>query len=122
MRILLVTTGLLTGGAEMQIAALAGEYVRQGHTVAILNLLGQTEITVHPAVHMERLHLRAANATLRYARLPAAFRQASRFIAQWQPDVVHSHMVKMVAVSIQGSVSAARHHEYNPAKASGLSE
>jgi glycosyltransferase involved in cell wall biosynthesis len=94
MRILLVTTGLLTGGAEMQIAALAGEYVRQGHTVAILNLLGQTEITVHPAVHMERLHLRAANATLRYARLPAAFRQASRFIAQWQPDVVHSHMVK----------------------------
>lgn len=94
MRILLVTTGLLTGGAEMQVAALAGEYVRQGHTVAILNLLGQTEIGVDPAVHIEALHLRAANGRLRWAGLPGAVWHARRFIRQWQPDVVHSHMVK----------------------------
>jgi glycosyltransferase involved in cell wall biosynthesis len=91
MRILLITTGLLMGGAEMQVAALAGEYVRQGHTVAILNLLGLTDIAVNPAVHIESLHLRPSTKLLRWWQ---GVRQARRFVRQWQPDVVHSHMVK----------------------------
>lgn len=89
MRILLVTTGMLTGGAEMQIAALAGAFVAQGHAVALLNLIGRTEVTLDPRVTVHGLNLRSTPWSL-----AAGMWRARRFVRRWRPDVVHSHMLK----------------------------
>lgn len=89
MRILLVTTGMLTGGAEMQIAALAGEFVAQGHAVAVLNLIGRAELALDPRVTVHNLDLRPTPWSL-----ATGLWRARRFVSRWQPDVVHSHMLK----------------------------
>lgn len=89
MRILMVTTGMLTGGAEMQIAALAGEFVAQGHAVAVLNLIGRAEVALDPRVTVHGLDLRPTPWSL-----AAGLWRARRFVTRWGPDVVHSHMLK----------------------------
>lgn len=89
MRILLVTTGLLTGGAEMQVAVLAGGFVAQGHAVAVLNLIGRAELALDPRVELMNLGLRPQTLSL-----AAGLWRATRLVRAWQPDVVHSHMLK----------------------------
>lgn len=89
MRILLVTTGMLTGGAETQIAALAGAFVAQGHAVALLNLIGRTEVALDPLVTVHNLNLRPSPGSL-----ATGLWHARRFVRHWRPDVVHSHMLK----------------------------
>lgn len=89
MRILLVTTGLLTGGAEMQVAALAGGFAAQGHAVAVLNLIGRAELKLDPRVELMNLGL-----SPRPLPLAAGLWRAARQVRAWRPDVVHSHMLK----------------------------
>lgn len=87
LRILLVTTGMRLGGAERQVQSLAQEFSRQGHVVALLNLSGQSELSLPDGVEERRLNLQAH-------RLPLDLWHAARWIRRWQPDVVHSHMLK----------------------------
>ena len=87
LRILLVTTGMRLGGAERQIQSLATEFLRRGQSVALLNLTGRSELALPEGVHELRLCLKAH-------RLPLDLCRAARWIRRWQPDVVHSHMLK----------------------------
>jgi glycosyltransferase involved in cell wall biosynthesis len=87
MRILFVTTGMRMGGAEIQIAGLATELVEQGHTIALLNLTGETEIPLPAAVSVFNLNMRPQG-------LVRGLLLARHWVNQWCPDVVHSHMIK----------------------------
>ncbi|AQV95283.1 glycosyl transferase family 1 [Cupriavidus necator] len=88
LRIMVITTGLKLGGAEQQIAALAGSFIDLGNDVAILNLTTGTEVDLPPDVLVTELHMRKTPASML-----AALRKARRVIRQWQPDVIHAHMI-----------------------------
>ncbi|WP_432257903.1 glycosyltransferase [Cupriavidus sp. TMH.W2] len=88
LRIMVITTGLRLGGAEQQIAALAGSFTALGNDVAILNLTTGTEVDLPPDVPVTELHMRKTPASML-----AALRKARRIIRQWQPDVIHAHMI-----------------------------
>lgn len=88
MRILLLATGLKLGGAEHQIAALAGAFRALGHAVAIVSLSPGREIDVPPNVEVIELAMRKTS-----AGFLRALWQARAFVRAWRPDVIHAHMV-----------------------------
>lgn len=88
LRIMVITTGLKLGGAEQQIAALAGSFIALGNDVAILNLTAGTEVDLPPGVPVTELGMRKTPASML-----AALRKARHIIRQWQPDVIHAHMI-----------------------------
>ncbi|MGH7463006.1 MAG: glycosyltransferase, partial [Longimicrobiales bacterium] len=85
---MVITTGLKLGGAEQQIAALAGRFIALGNDVAILNLTAGTEVDLPPGVLVTELGMRKTPASML-----AALRKARQVIRQWQPDVIHAHMI-----------------------------
>ena len=87
MRVLFITTGMLMGGAEVQIAELASELTTQGHNIALLNLTGLSEVTLPPEVTVFKLNMRPRG-------LIRGLWVARQWINEWHPDVVHSHMIK----------------------------
>lgn len=88
LRIMVITTGLKLGGAEQQIAALARSFIALGNDVAILNLTTGTEVDLPPGVPVTELGMRKTPAAVL-----AALRKARHIIHQWQPDVIHAHMI-----------------------------
>jgi len=88
LRIMVITTGLKLGGAEQQIAALAGRFMALGNDVAILNLTAGTEVDLPPGIPVTELGMRKTPASML-----AALRKARQVIRQWQPDVIHAHMI-----------------------------
>ncbi|WKZ85942.1 glycosyltransferase [Ralstonia pickettii] len=88
MRILLLTTGLKLGGAEQQVAALARQFVALGHAVAVVSLTPGSDVALPEAVTVVPLEMRKTPLSIMRAlwRLRA-------FVRQWQPDIVHAHMV-----------------------------
>ncbi|BDB25174.1 glycosyltransferase [Cupriavidus sp. P-10] len=88
MRILLLSTGLKTGGAEQQVAGLAQAFVRKGHDVAIVSLTPGCEVTLPQGITV--LHLNMRKTVPSMAR---ALQQLNRFVRQWRPHVIHAHMV-----------------------------
>ncbi|QRQ88159.1 glycosyltransferase [Cupriavidus oxalaticus] len=88
MRILLLCTGLKTGGAEQQVAGLAQAFVRDGHDVAIVSLTPGCEVTLPASATVVHLNMRKT-----VTSMVRALRQLNRFVKQWQPQVIHAHMV-----------------------------
>jgi len=88
MRILFLITGLKLGGAERQVAALAGRFVQDGHAVAIVSLTTGQEVTLDPRVEVRVLGMRKTPWSML-----GALAGVRRFVRQWQPDVIHAHMV-----------------------------
>lgn len=88
LRILVITTGLKLGGAEQQIAALARAFVALGNEVAILSLTEGREIELPPDIAVTELGMRKTPRSML-----AALRKAHHLVRQWQPDVIHAHMV-----------------------------
>ncbi|WP_342051796.1 MULTISPECIES: glycosyltransferase [unclassified Cupriavidus] len=88
LRILLVATGLKVGGAEHQVAALAGAFRALGHVVAIVSLSPGREIEVPAGVEVIELAMRKTP-----AGLARALWQARAFVRAWRPDIIHAHMV-----------------------------
>lgn len=88
MRIVLLVTCLQLGGAEQQVAALAREYVALGHRVTVVSLLPGTEVALPAGVDTVMLTMRKSPLSLL-----AALVQVRHFVLQWQPDVVHAHMI-----------------------------
>jgi len=88
MRILLVTTGLKTGGAEHQVVGLARAFLGMGHEVSILSLSPGREIEPPAAAHVVELDMRKNPASMLWALW-----HARNFICAWKPDVMHAHMV-----------------------------
>lgn len=88
MRILLVTTGLRTGGAEHQVVALAHAFLRKGHAVAILSLTPGCEIELPAEAHVVTLDMHKTPADMM-----RALWQARALVRAWRPDIIHAHMV-----------------------------
>lgn len=87
MRILLLTTGLLTGGAERQVMDLAAQWVRTGHAVHVVSLTDESQFPIPDGVGVTFLKLRK-NPLSAFE----ALREAGALVRRWQPDVLHSHM------------------------------
>lgn len=90
MRILYVITGLGIGGAETITLNIANQMMRRGHTVALYYLTGVNKLAerIDPCIEVVGLKM-----TKTPCGLLKALYKAYRLIRQWQPDVVHSHMV-----------------------------
>ncbi|MGB6006492.1 glycosyltransferase [Castellaniella sp.] len=88
MRILMVTTGLLLGGAECQVVSLADRLAARGHDVIIAYLTGSVGVRPSRAVELYPLHV--SKTPLGVLRGCLRLR---RLVRRWRPDVVHSHMV-----------------------------
>ncbi|WP_444633046.1 glycosyltransferase [Cupriavidus oxalaticus] len=88
MRILLLSTGLKTGGAEQQVAGLAQVFVRQGHDVAIVSLTPGCEVPLPQGIAVLHLNMRKT-----LPSMARALRQLNKFVRQWRPHVIHAHMV-----------------------------
>lgn len=88
MKILYVITGLGQGGAERVVCDLADKMYENGFEVKIAYLTG--DILTHPAhKEVELIKINLNN----IVTLPIAYLNLSRLIKQYNPDVVHSHMV-----------------------------
>ncbi len=88
MRIILLSTGLGMGGAEQQIVGLAKQFLIEGHAVAIVSLTADQEVELPSEATIVNLGMRKT--ALSFA---AAFCRLRRFVRDWQPDVIHAHMV-----------------------------
>lgn len=89
-RILIVTTGLAIGGAEMQVMALARRYHRDGKTVEIASLLTPVAFIeelkeLGIPVHNLKMRRKVPN--------PMAIVKLVRVYRDFNPEVVHGHMI-----------------------------
>ena len=89
MNIALIITCLGLGGAETQVADLADRLARLGHTVLIISLTD--EMIVLPKNTRVRVESLAMNKNP--ACIVTAYRRACHLLREFEPDVVHSHMV-----------------------------
>jgi len=90
MRILLLTTSLLRGGAETQVFLLARAFRARGHQVRVVSMLepgGYMDDLAEADVEVSSLQLR------RGVGDPRGITRFARVVRRWRPDVVHSHMV-----------------------------
>lgn len=88
MKFLYVITGLGLGGAENVVANLADQMVARGHEVKIAYLTG--DISVRPKVSdVEIIYLGLKSPK----NIFSASRKYKKLIKEYQPDVVHAHMV-----------------------------
>lgn len=88
MKILYVITGLGQGGAERVVCDLADNMHKKGHEVKIAYLTG--EILTCPCYKEIQLIKIDLN---NLSSLPKSYLKLTRIIKEYQPDVVHTHMV-----------------------------
>jgi len=89
MRILYVTTGLKSGGAERVVCKLADNYFSKGHTVAILTLISGYQVEPeNQNIEIYCLDIRKNSISSMIKGLFKAVTCMKRFRA----DIVHSHM------------------------------
>lgn len=89
MRICIIITGMGMGGAETQVAGLADGFAERGHSVLILGLTGPVKVRPKsPAVMLEMLGMTKSPLSLIQTLI-----KLRRRLKEFQPDVVHSHMV-----------------------------
>ena len=88
MKILLLITGLAMGGAEKMTVGLADALVDRGHEVRIAYMTGNaTVLPSHPRIKITNLSMTGAKDAV------AALFKLRNLINEFQPDVLHSHMV-----------------------------
>lgn len=88
MKILYLITGLGLGGAEKVVANLADQMHLRGHKVKIAYLKG--DIVVRPqSSNIELIYLGLENTK----NIPNASKRYRNLIHEYQPDIVHAHMV-----------------------------
>lgn len=88
MKILYVVTGLGLGGAEKVVADLADQMVLRGHTIKIAYLKGK--VSVRPKSATVELIYLGLESGQNFFSASNKYRQ---LIKQYQPDIVHAHMV-----------------------------
>nr|WP_317401952.1 glycosyltransferase [Plesiomonas shigelloides] len=89
MKILFFITGLGMGGAERQVCELADQFYIAGHTVLIISMSGDT-VTQPKSAGVRIVSLRMKKGLLNFF---SNFRMARTIVRDFNPDVVHSHMV-----------------------------
>ncbi len=88
-RLLLLTTSLNLGGAEMQVSLLAQALVRRGWQVSVVSMVKPLHFVhelTQAGVAVHSLDMTPGRASLR------AVRRLARLYRQFRPDLVHSHM------------------------------
>jgi len=89
MKILLIITGLGMGGAERQVCDLADKFAAKDHEVLLISMTGKTvNRPLSNSVYVAELKM--AKTPIGFVK---AYWQARQLIKQFNPDVVHSHMV-----------------------------
>jgi glycosyltransferase involved in cell wall biosynthesis len=86
MRIVYVLASLGMGGAERQVIALAQRMALRGHTVALMVLRPPVAEQWPTTVRVIHLHMRKSPLSAL-----SAIARGRRFLAAFQPDLVHSH-------------------------------
>lgn len=88
MKVLYVITGLGLGGAENVVANLADEMLALGHQVKIAYLIG--EVKVKPkSSNIDIIYLGLEG----FSSLFSASKTYQQLVKEYQPDVIHAHMV-----------------------------
>lgn len=88
MKILYVITGLGQGGAERVVCDLANSMFEKGHDIKIAYLTGDVSTKpMHSEIELININLNGLMA------LPSAYQKLSKIIKNYQPDVVHAHMI-----------------------------
>ena len=88
MKILYVITGLGQGGAERVVCDLADKMYESGYEVKVAYLVGDILTRpIHNEIELIKINLNGI------AALPSAYFRLSKIIKNYNPDVVHSHMV-----------------------------
>ena len=88
MKILLFITGLTMGGAEKVVTSLADALAAKGHDVRIAYLTGEAVVLpTHASIQVINLGMVAKTDAI------SAFFKLRKLIRDFQPDVVHSHMI-----------------------------
>lgn len=90
MRVMLVSTSLMVGGAETQVYLLARRFKESGHEVSVVSLTPPTDYEEELAaagIPFTSLGLGSGTPN------PLAVLRLARLVRAWRPDVVHSHMV-----------------------------
>jgi len=89
MRILYVITALVIGGAERQVLDLAEQMAARGHLILIAYLTGLPEmLPKNPDIKV--IHINVSKNPFIFA---AGYFKLHRLIREFNPDIVHSHMV-----------------------------
>ncbi|ENM5875442.1 glycosyltransferase [Vibrio mimicus] len=89
MKIVFVITGLGMGGAETQVCSLIDQLAARGHDILLLSLTGESiNNPRNPTVKL--VELKMCKTSFGFIQ---AYWKAVNIIRQFQPDVVHSHMV-----------------------------
>lgn len=88
MRILIVITGLGTGGAERLVSAMSDRFVRNGHEVMLVSLLDGLELV--PADG--RVVVKSLSMRRTLFDVWPVLRRLRRVIREFRPDVVNSHL------------------------------
>ena len=89
-RVLLVSTSLMTAGAQVQVLLLASALTERGHAVAVASLRdpeAYEEAFARIGVPVTGLGMR------RGVPDPRAIARLAGLVRRWRPDIVHSHMV-----------------------------
>ena len=86
MRILYVLTALSMGGAEKQALAIANRMVKRGHEVAFIVL--RPHVAEEWPTTLRTFHLNMRRTPVSFL---AGLRRARPFVAEFRPDLVHSH-------------------------------
>lgn len=96
MRIMLVSTSLLVGGAENQVYLLAKEFAGHGHEVAVVSLT-PPQAYVHELMQMgvlvDTLGMYGSRADWR------SLLHLYQIVRKWRPDVIHAHMFHAIFLS-----------------------
>lgn len=88
MKILLLTTSLGMGGAEQVVVNLADELAVKGHKVCIAYMTGPAIVLpTHTDIKIVSLAMKSK------AGIVSALLKLRRLLREFQPDVVHSHML-----------------------------
>ena len=89
MKIFMLITGLGMGGAERQVCDLADQFADKGHQVLLISMTGET-VNRPQSTAIDIVELHMTKTPMGFIK---AYCQTRRFIKQFEPDVVHSHMV-----------------------------
>ncbi|MEF2523290.1 glycosyltransferase [Vibrio mimicus] len=89
MKMVFIITGLAMGGAETQVCSLIDQLAARGHTILLLSLTGGS-VNNPKDSSVTSVELNMRKTPFGFVQ---AYWQAVNILRQFQPDIVHSHMV-----------------------------
>jgi len=96
MRILLVSTSLIIGGAETQVYLLAREFAKRGHSVYVVSLFEPKDYVKE----LRSMNVEVVGLGIRgMMSVTTSLVQLRRIIRTWKPDIIHAHMFHAIFLS-----------------------